>query len=385
MSKQIFLFICTYIFLFTPCTKAQRSKQWGAQVNEDMTITVRLRAPEAKAVYIKSTFDKAALIKQVDSIGIYWMYTTSEPVKSDLHTYVFIVDGQRILDPENGYSLMASGYNYSVLIVPGDPGSLYRTNDIPQGTVSRVWYHSTAFNRDQRMVVYTPPGYELSQEKYPVLYLLHGSSQNEELWPGLGRAAQIMDNLIVKGKVEPMIVVMPNGNVEEYAAAGEDSKGWDLYPQRGGLPNNDKGLFEEAFPEIIAFVDKAYRTVKEKTGRAIAGLSMGGTQSYHISRNFPDFFDYIGLFSAVPENGNPKWSPIFQDYDKKLYSQFVTKKPKLYWIGIGTGDPLYDLNAQYRLLLNQNGYKYAYVEVPGGHDLDVWRYLLVQFAPLLFK
>lgn len=383
MLKQFFLFICT--LSLTIGANAQRPQQYGAQVNKDHTVTFRLRAPEAKAVYVRATFAKTELSKQQDSMGMYWTYTTPQPVKSDLHTYVFVVDGQRVLDPENAYSLMASGYNYSVLIVPGEPGDLYRVNDVPHGSVSRVWYHSSAFSKDRRMVVYTPAGYELSNKAYPVLYLLHGSSQNEEIWPGLGRATQIMDNLIAQGKVQPMIVVMPNGNVEEYAASGEDSNGWDLRPQMGGLPNNDMGLFEEAFPEIVSFIDKSYRTVKRKSGRAIAGLSMGGMQSFHISRNYPALFDYVGLFSGVPKNGIPEHSPMFQDFDNKLHTQFITKKPELYWIGIGTGDILYDLNARYRQLLDKNGYEYTYVEVPGGHDLDVWRLLLVKFAPLLFK
>ena len=168
---------------------------------------------------------------------------------------------------------------------------------MPHGTVRKVWYDSPTAGLQRRMTVYTPAGYETSKRSYPVLYLLHGMGGDEDAWDELGRATQILDNLIAEGKAEPMVVVMPNGNISQEAAPGEGSKG--LVVATTQYPKTMDGNFEKAFPDIIRFVEKVYRVKKDKANRAIAGLSMGGFHSIYTALNNPDTFDYIGLFSAA--------------------------------------------------------------------------------------
>lgn len=270
----------------------------------------------------------------------------------------------------------------NIFIVPGERADLYRVNNVPHGTVSKVWYHSPALGMDRRLTVYTPAGYEKGDKSYPVFYLLHGMGGDENSWSELGRAAQILDNLIASGKAEPMIVVMPNGNVAQEAAPGESSAG--LNPPDIRLPKTMDGTFETVFPEIVSFVDSTYRTKSDKAHRAIAGLSMGGFHSMNISREYPDMFDYVGLFSAaiVPRDGVK--SPVYEDADSKLKTQF-DKSPALYWIGIGNTDFLYDANRKYLKMLDEKSYPHVYYETPDGHVWKNWRIYLSEFAPLLFR
>lgn len=205
---------------------------------------------------------------------------------------------------------------------------------------------------------------------------------DENAWTELGRAAQILDNLIAEGKAEPMIVVMTNGNAALQAAPGESSLGFSAPTMN--LPKTMEGSFETHFPEVVKFIDKNYRTIKNKKSRAIAGLSMGGFHSMHISKQYPDMFDYVGLFSAAIMPNKDVKSPIYDDIDGKLKTQFA-KKPALYWIGIGNTDFLYEANKAYRKKLDDNGYAYTYYETPQGHIWKNWRIYLTEFTPLLFK
>lgn len=175
---------------------------------------------------------------------------------------------------------------------------------------------------------------------------------------------------------------MTNGNASQEAAPGETSAG--LKTPTTQLPKTMDGSFEEAFPEVVEFIDKNYRTKADKHSRAIAGLSMGGFHSLQISKEYPDMFDYVGLFSAaiLPREGEK--SPVYQDFEKKLKVQF-DKKPALYWIAIGDKDFLYDANKQYRQLLDSKGYPYEYRESGDGHIWKNWRIYLSEFAPKLFK
>jgi len=270
----------------------------------------------------------------------------------------------------------------SVFIIGGGRVDLYKVNAVPHGSVTRCWYQSPSLGLTRRMTVYTPPGYEAGKTQYPVLYLLHGMGGDEEAWIALGRTAQILDNLIAAGKAKPMIVVMPNGNAAQEAAPGESSLGF--YKPTFQLPKTMEGSYEKSFPEIVSFIDRNYRTVKAKSGRAIAGLSMGGFHSLHISKEYPDMFDYVGLFSAaiLPDRENS--SPVYMDMDKKLQVQF-DKHPKLYWIAIGSADFLYKANADYRQRLDEYHFPYTYYETGEGHIWKNWRIYLSEFAPQLFR
>lgn len=394
-----FLFLSAML-LVCAMTFAQQALWGGApvvspEVHDNNTVTFRLKAPKAVKVQVTGDFLPTQKIKtpfgEFDGPGVadltenkdgVWEFTTPEPLKPELYSYTFLVDGLKITDPSNVYQIRDVASVTNVFIIGGDRADLYKVNKVPHGTVSKVWYHSDALDLDRRLTVYTPAGYETSGKRYPVFYLLHGMGGDENAWSELGRTAQIMDNLIAQGKAKPMIVVMTNGNAALEAAPGESSLGFTAPSMN--LPKTMEGSFETAFPEVVKFIDKTYRTQANKKGRAIAGLSMGGFHSMHISKQYPDMFNYVGLFSAAIMPGKDVKSPIYDDLEGKLKTQFA-KKPALYWIGIGTTDFLYKANEDYRKMLDEKGYKYTYYETGEGHIWKNWRIYLTEFVPLLFK
>ena len=361
------------------------------EIHGNNTVTFRFKAPKAVRVQLTGDFLPVQKNAKFEAPGIVdlkegqegvWEYTTPEPLKPELYSYSFIVDGLRVNDPANVYLIRDVSTLTNVFIIGGDRADFYKVNPVPHGTVSRVWYDSPALGLERRMTVYTPAGYETGGKRYPVLYLLHGMGGDEEAWISLGRTAQILDNLIAQGKAKPMIVVMPNGNASQEAAPGESSRG--MVPPTMQLPKTLEGSYEQAFPEIVKFIDKNYRTVKSKSGRAIAGLSMGGFHSLHISKQYPDMFNYVGLFSAAIMPNKEASSPIYENMEGKLKVQF-DKNPALYWIAIGKTDFLYKANEEYRKLLDKKGYKYTYYESDEGHIWRNWRIYLTEFVPMLFR
>ena len=379
-------------------TFAQQALWGGAPVVSpeihNNTVTFRLKAPKAVKVQITGDFLPTQKFKtpfgEADGPGVadltegkdgIWEYTTN-PLKPELYSYSFIVDGLKTTDPGNVYLIRDVATLTNVFIIGGERADLYKVNKVPHGTVSRIWYNSPTLGMERRMTVYTPAGYETSGKRYPVFYLLHGMGGDEEAWISLGRTAQILDNLIAQGKAKPMIVVMTNGNAAQEAAPGESSLG--MVPPTFQLPKTMEGSFESAFPDVVKFVDNNYRTIKSKSGRAIAGLSMGGFHSMHISKQYPDMFNYVGLFSAAIVPNKDVTSPVYQNLESKLKVQF-SKKPALYWIGIGNTDFLYKANEDYRKLLDEKGYKYTYYETGEGHIWKNWRIYLTEFTPLLFR
>ena len=365
------------------------------EVNADNTVTFRLLAPDAKEVKVTGDFlptekvrtdvgefdmpGSATLTKGENGM---WEFTTTSPLSPELYGYSFIVDGFWTVDPGNVFVIRDISTLTNVFLIEGDQADLYKVADVPHGTVSKVWYDSPQLGMKRRLTVYTPAGYETSGKRYPVLYLLHGMGGDENAWSELGRATQILDNLIAAGKAEPMIVVMPNGNAAMEAAPGESSLGFTQ--PTPNLPKTMDGSYESSFPEIVDFIDSNYRTKRDKGSRAIAGLSMGGYHSLHISKEYPDMYDYVGLFSAAIFPNKGVKSPIYDDMEGKLAVQFA-KSPKLYWIAIGDKDFLYESNKEYRKLLDNKGFKYVYRESPDGHIWKNWRIYLSEFLPQLFK
>ncbi|MCH5215877.1 MAG: esterase [Muribaculaceae bacterium] len=389
--------LCFYGCLYSMAQQAL----WSAadvvspQVNPDNTVTFRLKAPKAVKVQLLGDFlpnrkiDTPMGTMEIPGIadltekdeGI-WEFTTPEPLAPEFYCYSFVVDGLKINDPSNVHKLRDTGTVNDVFIIKGEgAGDLYSVNDVPHGTVSKVWYNSEKLGLQRRMSVYTPPGYENSSRRYPVLYLLHGMGGDENAWLEIGCASQILDNLIASGKVKPMIVVFPNGNAALESAPGAGSNG--LIRPTTALPKTMTGEYEAAFPEIVNFIDKNYRTIKTKKSRAIAGLSMGGFHSLHISKYYPDMFDYIGLFSAAIKHYEKITHPVYDDVEGKLAIQ-MAKSPALYWIAIGKTDFLYTANVEFRKILDNNHYNYIYRESEGGHNWRNWRMYLSEFLPMLF-
>lgn len=348
-------------------------------VNDDASVTFSIAAPEAKHVTVCGLGDPVVMTK--DTTGV-WSVTT-QPLSPDLYTYSFDIDGVRTLDPANIYTARDIAALSSIVIVPGGNADLYAVKDVPHGNVSKVWYDSPSLGTQRRMTVYTPAGYDpVGDRRYPVLYLLHGMGGDEEAWGELGRAVAILDNMIAAGTVEPMIVVMPNGNGNLAAAPGMTGRG--LYTPKGEDSVAEYGKFEKSFPEIVDYIDTHYLTIPEKSGRAIAGLSMGGGHSWRISLWNPDAFDYVGLFSAAVRWNGMGVSSSDDDLSNELRRQFATP-PALYWIAIGSDDFLYDLNKDYRLMLDGLAIPYEYHESAGGHTWTNWRTYLTLFLPRLFR
>ena len=388
------------MLLVCAMTFAQQALWGGApvvspEIHDNNTVTFRLKAPKAVKVQVTGDFLPTQKIKtpfgEFDGPGVadlkegkdgVWEFTTPEPLKPELYSYSFIVDDLKMMDPSNVYMIRDVATVTNVFIIGGDRADLYKVNKVPHGTVRRMWYNSPALGMDRRLTVYTPAGYETGGKRYPVFYLLHGMGGDEEAWIALGRTSQILDNLIAQGKAKPMIVVMTNGNAAQEAAPGESSLGFAAPSMN--QPKTMEGSFETAFPDVVKFIDKNFRTLANKKNRAIAGLSMGGFHSMHISKQYPDMFDYVGLFSAAIMPGKDVKSPIYDDLEGKLKIQFA-KKPALYWIGIGNTDFLYKANEDYRKMLGEKGYKYTYYETGEGHIWKNWRIYLTEFAPLLFK
>ncbi|HEX3009668.1 MAG TPA: alpha/beta hydrolase-fold protein [Bacteroidales bacterium] len=389
MSKHFLLMILCIVSY--PVIYAQQAL-WGGteiispEINADNTVTFRFQAEKATEVKLSGDWIPAqgwqpgSVSMTKGEKGI-WSYTTAA-LSPELYGYFFLVDGVRCSDPNNVYQIRDVATVTNVFIVGGGQADLYKVNKVPHGTVARRWYNSPGNAMERRMTIYTPAGYETSKDKYPVLYLLHGMGGDEEAWIELGRASQILDNLIAQGKAKPMIVVMTNGNVAQEAAPGESSLGF--YKPTMQMPNTMDGKFEATFPDVIKFIESNYRVKNNKENRAIAGLSMGGFHSLHISRIYPNTFDYIGLFSAAIMPNEKVTSKVYENFDATLTAQ-KDNGYKLYWIGMGKTDFLYKAGVDYRAKLDKMGMKYTYVETDGGHTWRNWRIYLSQFSQLLFK
>lgn len=379
------------LFMLSSITFAQQalwdaSKIISPEIKENNKVTFRIYAPNAKEVKLSGDWLSSGSATMTQDKDGLWSYTT-QPIPSDLYGYSFMVDSVRTLDMSNVYVNRDVSSLFNIFITPNGKGDLYNVQQVPHGSVTKRWYNSPSneYVHNKRITIYTPPFYEENQDKsYPVLYLLHGTGGDEDAWYTLGRATQILDNLIAQGKAEPMIVVMPNSNMTQEAAPGESSLGLNK-PIMNLLYWMD-GAFEETFPDILNFVDTNFRTIRDKSGRAIAGLSMGGFHALHISRIYPDTFDYMGLFSPAiqPRDTIATTAYIYDYVDETLQIQ-LSNQYKLYEIAIGRDDFLYDEVSQYRKKLDKLEMPYQYIESEGGHTWTNWRTYLTGFVPKLFK
>lgn len=375
------------------------------EINNDGTVTFRLVAPKAVKVEVTGDFlpkqkietpfgvqesDGVAEMKEVNGV---WTYTTPQSLPAELYSYKFRVDGLDYLDPSNVYrnrDIVSFTNMFIITKQKGDCGDCYSVNNVPHGNLAKVWYDSPTLGTQRRMTIYTPPTYNKGGN-YPVLYLLHGAGGDENAWAELGRTAQILDNLIAEGKAKPMIVVMTNGNANCDAAPGEWHRGFYKPAFMAHTESPAKATTEEAYKDVMSFVEKNYRVQKGKKNTAICGLSMGGYHTYAISKLYPGKFDYIGLFSAAIQMGQSNHGNDINaqlNADDKTAAQlqrlFATH-PKLYWIAIGKTDFLYDQNRTYRQFLDAHNYPYEYYETGEGHIWKNWRLYLIEFAQKIFK
>jgi enterochelin esterase-like enzyme len=356
------------------------------EIHKDHTVTFRVHAPGAEEVKLMGDWMPAegwvpGSLNMEKGEKDLWSITT-DVLEPELYGYAYLIDGVRTNDPNNVFVSRDIATNTNILLIPGAQADLYRVNDVAHGSVTRRWYDSPGLKMSRRITIYTPPAYEENKASYPVLYLLHGAGGDEEAWMELGRCSQILDNLIAQGKVEPMIVVMPNGNVSQQAAPGQGIRGYykPQFMEQGTMD----GSYEAAFMDIVKFIERSYRVKDNKAKRAVAGLSMGGFHALHISRYYPNTFDYVGLFSAAILPNQDVSSKVYEDIDGTLKTQ-MENGYRLYWIGIGKADFLYKNVTEYREKLDAMGMPYTYRESEGGHIWKNWRVYLSEFAPLLFK
>jgi enterochelin esterase family protein len=381
------------------------------EVGADGSVIFRLKAPSAAGVGVTGNWMgmMAAPLPMTKGEDGVWQLTVNG-LKPEMWTYNFVVDGVRMLDPGN-VNVMRDGVRFmSVLTIPGAGSDLYTVNSIPHGTVHQVWYPSSTLNMPQRrMYIYTPAGYERGEQRFPVLYLLHGAGGDEDAWDNLGRAREIFDSLIAAGKAKPMIVVMTNGNWNRAAAPGFADQG-EATLTLGSDPaalrsmSNSLKISDSIVADVVPFVDKTYRTVADRDHRAIAGLSMGGAQTLYAGLHNLDLFSYVSSFSGafimfpgalknVPvAPGAPMGPGRGQELDiSALPADFpgldasANQKLHLLYITCGANDGLLKSNQQFMDWLTSQGVSYKQLILPGYmHEWPFWRISLSNMLPMLF-
>jgi enterochelin esterase family protein len=341
------------------------------EIYPDHRVTFRFRDPNAKEVTLAREGTEPVPM-QKDEQGV-WSVTT-DPLEPDFYGYSFVADGVPLIDPSNPLMKPNLLFTQSMVHVPGPASLPWEVNNAPHGTICHHFYHSGAVGDDRDFYVYTPPGYDSQTKKpYPVLYLLHGYSDDARGWTAVGRANVILDNLIAQRKAKPMIVVMPLG----YGAPEIVPRGFGAFRDASLRQRNFDKFREALLTEIIPQVEQAYRVSKDRNSRAIAGLSMGGSESLLAGLNTLDHFAWIGAFSSggLTEDFNADFPAL----DAKANTQL-----RLLWIACGTEDRLIDVNRKFRDWLTSKGVRHTYIETPGMHTWMVWRRNLASFASLLF-
>jgi enterochelin esterase-like enzyme len=388
--KKLFIALSISLISFMAISQPPPTRS-SMEVLPDNRVKFSLNAPDARDVRItgewmtgygsismeNGVMKRGPIVSEQlvkDATGL-WTLTLG-PVKPNSYGYSYIIDGVMVTDPSNVIVKRDGATLLSVLFIPGKESDYIDVKEVPHGSLNRVWYNSPTLNMQRRMLVYTPAGYENSKEKYPVLYLLHGGSIDEEGWTTMGKAHLILDNLIAQGKAKPMIIVMPNGYANQTAAPGEGLVIKNALAQ--GMSFSYGGFEKSLVSDIIPFIESVYRVIPNKENRAITGLSMGGMHSFNITLNNPDLFSYIGVFSAGVRATTP-------EFEKQLEA-LKASKPRLYWVGCGVTDPLaYTGTKSLVDLLKKHNFDFVYRESEGAHTWFTWRVYLAEFAPLLFK
>jgi len=342
------------------------------EVHADNSVTFRFRAPNVKEVLLaREGTERVPMQRAEDGV---WSVTT-DPLEPDYYGYSFVADGVSLIDPSNALMKPNLLSNDSEVHVPGPASLPWEINDVPRGTVHHHFYRSGVVGDYRDYYVYTPPGYDSGSTKsYPVLYLLHGFSDDASGWTAVGRANVILDNLIAQGKAKPMLVVMPLGyGAPEIVSHNAPSMRDPSLRKR----NMDK--FRDAlFTEVIPQVEKNYRVAQDRNSRAIAGLSMGGAESLYTGLNALDRFAWVASFSSGGLGDD--FNAAFPALDAKSGAEL-----RLLWIACGTDDRLIAPNRKFREWLTSKGVRHTDIETPGMHTWMVWRRNLANFAPLLFQ
>ncbi len=362
--NQFLLCLCAVV-----CVSSQLQAQRGPAVvsphiEQDRKVTFRLRAPDAKTVGLNVQFAQGTQPMTKGENGL-WQVTVG-PAEPEIYEYSFIVDGFQVADPANSWLKFWGGTAKNLVLVPGDPPMFFEEQQVPHGTVHVHKYASKSLGVTRGLYVYTPPGYEENlQVKYPVLYLLHGMGDTESAWTVVGRANLIVDNLLAANKARPLVIVMPYGHTP---SAPPDMRSLGNYA----------AFAKDLVEDVIPYIQKCYRVSAEQKDRAIAGLSMGGGQALTVGLGHLDLFGWLGAYSSA--------TPRDQSLDRLLAEpKAINDGLRLFWIGCGKSDFLFEANQKFLERLNAAEIKHVAHITDGAHEWRLWRIYLNEFVPLLFN
>ena len=405
MRKRLVLLAAALICIGLTLPAASQAQQRQGSPNDtlkspevlaDHRVIFRIYAPKAGEVSI--TGDWIAQGRgtggnlQKDDQGV-WSITVG-PLVPDFYSYNFTMDGVRVLDPKNVLIKQGISSLSNMFLVPGEEVAFSDNRPVPHGEVREGWYNSSTLNALRRMHVYTPPGYEAGNTKYPVLYLIHGGGDDDSGWSTIGRAGFIVDNLLAAGKIKPMIVVMPNGSisipgVSTALAPGDRSNPAAISARIQAISKLHDTFVDDLLKNIIPHVEKTYRVLANRENRAIAGLSMGGAETLRVAPSNLDKFSYIGVFSmGLQQGGNAGVNSDFEQRNTAFFANpdETNKRLKLFWIACGNNDQtVTDGPRRLSELLKRKGIKHEFHETDGGHTWINWRLYLRDFAQMLFR
>ncbi len=356
-----------------PGLAQQPARIVSPEVSTDLRVTFRFRDPNAKEVVVALEGREKPLAMQKDDQGV-WSVTT-EPLEPDYYGYSFVADGVTLIDPSNHLMKPNLLFTQSMVHVPGSAALPWEVNDVPHGEVRHHFFKSTVVGDYRDFYVYTPPDYNpRSRKRYPVLYLLHGYSDDASAWTAVGQANVIFDTLIARGKVKPMLVVMPLGYGDREMLA----RGFGAFRDADLRQRNFNRFRDSLLNEVMPAVEHAYHVSKKRQDRAIAGLSMGGAESLFVGLNNLDHFAWVGAFSS---------GGLSDDFNKDFpgLDSSANAKLRALWISCGKEDRLIEFNRKLRDWLKSKGVQFTPIETPGMHTWMVWRRNLAEFAQLLFQ
>jgi len=374
MNIKIPLAIASSFCLILTVNVHGQSRPWvqpleSPVVHPDRTVTFNYKSPNARQVELSAQFIKGNQPLKADASGV-WSVTLG-PVEPNLYPYNFIVDGVSVADPNNQYIFPNERFKSSLVDIPGDKPSIYSIQDVPHGEVTYAFYKSKTVGVTRPLLVYTPPGYKQGTEKYPVLYLVSGTTDTEETWFKVGRANFILDNLIAAGKARPMIIVMPYGNTLTGTPDPSSLQAAEMY----------KVFNEDLIGSILPCVESNYRVLPDREKRAVAGFSRGGGQSLFAGFSNLDKFAWVGSYSAylTPE--------VFGKYFSSLSANPETTNRQLHllWLGVGSDDFLYKQAVAFDELLKEKKIEHKSLITGGGHTWMNARHYLTETLQLYFK
>jgi enterochelin esterase-like enzyme len=373
IMKRTFLVLAILLLAGTASAQTPPGPVISPEVHADKSVTFRFRGPNDKEVAVSIEGVPKPIPMRKDDQGV-WSVTT-EPLAPDYYGYTIIADGVGLFDPSNHAVKPNFLYRASEVHVPGPASVSWEIGAVPHGEIHHHFYKSGVVGDDRGYYVYTPPGYDpCGKQTYPVLYLLHGFSDDASAWTAVGRANVILDNLIAQGRAKPMLVVMPLG----YGAPEVLLPNSGVFRDRSLTDRNFDKFREALLTEVIPRVEAEYPVIKDRNSRAIAGLSMGGSESLLTGLNTLDKFGWIGAFSS---------GGLSDDFDKDFpaLNSKASENLHLLWIACGTDDRLIDVNRKVRAWLATKNIKHVDIETPGAHTWMVWRRNLTEFSSLLFR